>query len=97
MADKGLGRGEGVTVGVVAQALRLSIRSVQRLTAEEGMPGRVAPGRYDLGAVVAWFINREVERRAAGGVDDERLIERLRRGVDSGAIRASGDTRRASG
>lgn len=89
MRDKGLTGDGGVTVGVVAQALGLSVRSVQRLTAEQGMPRR-APGVYDLRAAVAWFIDREVERRMAGRtVDDEGLLERLRR---SGVHLPSGDS-----
>lgn len=82
MSDNGLGRGEGdVGVATVAMALRVSVRQVQRMT-RAGMPGRIAPGRYDLGAVVRWFINREVEKRLHPGAD-ARLIERLRQGIDA--------------
>ena len=95
--DKELGRGEGdIGVATVAMALGISVRQVQRL-ARAGMPRR-APGVYDLGEVVAWYIAREVERkvqrRMAGGVDGERLMERLRREVHLGAPRASDDMRR---
>jgi hypothetical protein len=50
------------------------------------MPGRIASGRYDLHAAAKWYFTREAERRMAGGVDLERLIKRLRREVNSGAI-----------
>ena len=93
--DKGLSRGEGDTAVTVARALGLSVRSVQRLVSEAGMPGKIGPGRYDLRVVVAWFIDREVERRMGRGVDLDRLIERLRGGVNPGAIRAAGDSGRA--
>lgn len=77
MRDKGLTGGEGVTVALVAGALGFSTRTVQRLIGE-GMPGKIAPGRYDLRAAVAWFIDREVERRMGRAVDHDHLIERLR-------------------
>ncbi|OGF05529.1 MAG: hypothetical protein A2W00_01710 [Candidatus Eisenbacteria bacterium RBG_16_71_46] len=96
MSDKGLGRDEGdIGVATVAMALGISVRQVQRLASEAGMP-RLRPGRYDLRAAVKWAIEREVERRMAGGVDLDRLIERLRHQVNSGALRASGDSGRAT-
>jgi phage terminase Nu1 subunit (DNA packaging protein) len=90
MGDKGLGRDRGDTVALVARVLGVSTRTVQRL-AGEGMPGRLATGRYDVHAAAKWYFTREVERRMGRAVDHDHLIERLRL-----AARGSGDIGRPS-
>ena len=94
MKDKALARGDGDTVAVVARVLGLSVRSVQRLVGE-GMPGKLGTGEYDVHACAKWYFTREAERRMGGGVDEDRLMDRLRHGVDSRAIRAACDSGRA--
>lgn len=57
-----------VGIAAIAERLRLTPRRIQQLTGE-GLP-RVTRGKYDVDAVLDWYIAR-LERRLAGEIDEE--------------------------
>jgi phage terminase Nu1 subunit (DNA packaging protein) len=57
-----------VGIAAIAERLRLTPRRIQQLTGE-GLP-RVTRGKYDVDAVLDWYISR-LERQLAGEIDED--------------------------
>ena len=61
-----------VGIATIAERLRLTPRRIQQL-AGEGLP-RVTRGKYDVDAVLDWYIAR-LERQLAGEIDEDGAVQ----------------------